>query len=400
NSLIWGENLENIAVTGKGMINGRTLHVKNLELAPWEDPQWADKDNWDDYPDQDAFKIGNKAIAFKECNTVTIKDITIFLGGHYTIMPVGCDGLFIDNVTVDTRRDGIDITCCRNFVVRNTRVNAENDDALCLKASLALGKRVLCENGYIFDCYVSGYRAGSFLNGKKLPLKRDFLLGNGRIKFGTESEGGFRNIRIENCKFEHCYGLAIEEVDGGMIENIYVDGIEMKQVRQYGIYITTGIRYRNKDAPGWMVSKVKDVTIRNVTIEDCSVESGIQLHGLRDEPLENIILENITLVTEGGGSLSDVKMTPNELGRGYPEPKRLGRMPAYGLYARHVANSTFKNIQFTTKQADKRPCIVLVNTDDITLDDIVIEGNEGITQLELRKDAEMPMLIDSPRLEL
>ena len=84
---------------------------------------------------------GNKAIALKLCRNVLLRDMTIFHGGHFAILVTGCDNLTVDNVTMDTERDGIDIDCCRNTMVSNCRINSPNDDGLCPKSTYALGRR-------------------------------------------------------------------------------------------------------------------------------------------------------------------------------------------------------------------------------------------------------------------
>ena len=87
-----------------------------------------------DYPPA---RLGNKAIALKLCRNVLIRDVTIFHGGHFAILVTGCDNLTVDNVTMDTDRDGIDIDCCRNTMVSNCRINSPNDDGLCPKEHLS-----------------------------------------------------------------------------------------------------------------------------------------------------------------------------------------------------------------------------------------------------------------------
>ena len=84
-------------------------------------------------------RLGNKAIALKLCRNVVLRDITIFRGGHFAILTTGCDNLTVDNVTMDTNRDGIDIDCCRNVMVSNCRINSPNDDGLCPKSALPSG---------------------------------------------------------------------------------------------------------------------------------------------------------------------------------------------------------------------------------------------------------------------
>src|SRR5207244_5186949 len=147
---------------------------------------------------------GNKSISLKFCRNVIIRDISILHGGHFAILATGVDNLTIDNMKIDTNRDGIDIDACRHVRVSNTTVNSPFDDGICLKSSYGLGFARATENVTITNCEVSGYDEGSFLDG---TFKRDYKrysdnTTTGRIKFGTESNGGFRNITISNCLFE------------------------------------------------------------------------------------------------------------------------------------------------------------------------------------------------------
>jgi polygalacturonase len=163
-------------------------------------------------PRRPPVRLGNKAIALKLCRNVLIRDITIFHGGHFAILVTGCDNLTVDNVTMDTDRDGIDIDCCRNTMVSNCRINSPNDDGFAPRApTRSANWPVITENLTIVNCQVSGFEEGTLLDGTMKPAG-----GNGRIKFGTESSGGFRNCTVANCTFRSCKGLALEEVDGGI----------------------------------------------------------------------------------------------------------------------------------------------------------------------------------------
>ena len=181
-------------------------------------------------------RLGNKAVALKLCRNVLLRDFTIFHGGHFAVLVTGCDNLTVDNVTMDTDRDGIDLDCCRNSMVSNCRINSPNDDGLCPKSSFALGRNVITENMTIVNCQVSGFVEGTLLDGTMRPAPG----GAGRIKLGTEANGGFRNITIDNCTFRACKGLALEEVDGGILENITINNLAMMDVVRYPIYITRG----------------------------------------------------------------------------------------------------------------------------------------------------------------
>jgi polygalacturonase len=72
-------------------------------------------------------------------------------------------------------------------------------------------------------------KEGTLLDGTMKPS----VNGTGRIKFGTESSGGFRNCTVANCTFRGCRGLALEEVDGGIMENITINNITMMDVPDY-----------------------------------------------------------------------------------------------------------------------------------------------------------------------
>ena len=106
---------------------------------------------------------GDKAIALKQCKNILIRDVTIYRGGHFAIIITGCERGTIDNVTIDTNRDGIDIDCCKYITVSNTKVNTPNDDAIVLKSSYALKRAVACEHILITNCIVQAINSGPSL---------------------------------------------------------------------------------------------------------------------------------------------------------------------------------------------------------------------------------------------
>ena len=108
--------------------------------------------------------LGNKAIGLKLCRNVVLRDFSILNGGHFAILATGVDNLTIDNLKVDTNRDGFDIDSCRNVRISNCSVNSPNDDAIVLKSSFALGFARATENVTITNCLVSGYDIGSLLD--------------------------------------------------------------------------------------------------------------------------------------------------------------------------------------------------------------------------------------------
>ena len=156
NSLIWGEGVEDVSIEGPGLIHGTGLvHLNDA-------PKGA----------------GNKAIALKNSRNVTIRDISILHGGHFAILATGVDNLTIDNVKIDTNRDGIDVDACRNVRISNVTVNSPFDDGICLKSSYGLGVARATENVTITNSQVSGYDEGTLLDGTfkrtvKYPARHD-----------------------------------------------------------------------------------------------------------------------------------------------------------------------------------------------------------------------------------
>jgi polygalacturonase len=373
NSLIWGEGLTNVSITGFGMIKGGGLVRSDGILDRMSGFSTWNKTNSSPRATAPPVRLGNKAIALKLCRNVLIRDITIFHGGHFAILVTGCDNMTVDNVTMDTDRDGIDIDCCRNTMVSNCRINSPRDDALCPKSTFALGRNVITENLTIVNCQVSGFEEGTLLDGTMKPSS----IKNGRIKFGTESNGGFRNCTVANCTFRGCRGITLEEVDGGIMENITIDNITMMDVASYPIYITTGKRNRGPDVP--TPSRARNILISNVIATGCEPMSGIQIEGLPEQMMEGIRLENIRLEFKGGGTKEDAARTPKELGTGYPEPRNLGIMPAYGLFARHVRDLELANIRFTFDKEDLRPPIQFVDVDGLEIDNFRAQVATGVS---------------------
>ena len=101
--------------------------------------------------------VANKAVALKNCHNVELRDFSILKGGHFGLLLTGVDNLIIDNLTIDTDRDGMDIDCCQNVRVSNcTAVNSPWDDGICPKSSYSLGYARATRNVTIANCFVTG----------------------------------------------------------------------------------------------------------------------------------------------------------------------------------------------------------------------------------------------------
>jgi len=339
NALIWGEKIHDIAIIGPGIIDGGGMSRGNPKPGG-----------------------GDKTISLKLCRNILIKDVTIRHAGHFAILPTGCDNMILENLKIDTNRDGINLDCCRNVRVSNCSINSPRDDGIVLKSSYALGFYRATEDVTITNCLVSGYKEGTMLDGTFQGGG-----GTGRIKFGTESNGGFKNITISNCVFDHCTGLALEEVDGGTLENVAISNISMRNISNSPIFIRLGNRARGPK--GTTVGKVRNITISNVSVMGVNPKFSVLIVGIPGYSIENIRFDNLHIIYDGGGKKEDVKIVPPENEKAYPSPHRFGRMPAYGFFCRHVKGLEFHNVTVGFKKKDLRPSMICNDVESLELDD-------------------------------
>ena len=343
NSLIWGEGIENISILGPGLIHGKGL------------------DRWD----RPSAGRGNKAIALKLCRNVIIRDVSFLFGGHFCILATGVDNMTIDNLKIDTNRDGMNIDCCRNVRVSNCAVNSPFDDAICLKSSYGLGFARATENVTITNCQVSGYDPGTLLDGTfqrneaGAPDKGGVT---GRIKFGTESNGGFKNITISNCVFDRCRGLALETVDGGLFEDVSIMNITMRDIVNAPFFLRLGSRMRGPE--GVPVGKLRRVNISNVIVYNADPRFGSIISGIPGHNIEDVKLSNIRIYYQGGGTKEQAALEPPENEKDYPEPSMFGEIPSYGFFIRHVKGIELNNVQISFMKQDLRPAFLLDDVKD------------------------------------
>ena len=391
NSLIWGIGIENIAIIGQGRIDGNGLSRRSpgprRTRTEGETPA-SMANNVSPLGETSDVKemngLGTKAIALKLSRNVTLKDFTIFRGGHFALLATGVDNLTIDNLRVDTNRDGFDIDACRNVRISNSYVNSPNDDAIVLKSSYALGFNRATENVTITNTQVSGFDLGTFLDGtfrttQEFAPDRDRV--TGRIKFGTESNGGFKNITISNINFVHCRGLAIETVDGGYIEDVSISNITMRDITTAPIFIRLGKRQRAPD--GTPVAKIRRVIIDNVVVSDADSHYASIIAGLAESPIEDVRLSNIRIQYKGGGTKEDALRVVPENEKSYPEPSMFGKIPAYGFYIRHAKGITFDNVEVSFESEDARPAFVLDDVSSASFFRIKAQTTPGVKTFSL-----------------
>jgi polygalacturonase len=333
NSLLWGEGIENLSILGPGLIWGKGLSRGEGDTAL-------------------AAGVGNKSISLKNCRNVTLRDVSILHGGHFAILATGVDNLTIDNLRIDTNRDAIDVDCCRNVRISNCSINSPWDDGICLKSSYGLGFARSTDQVTICNCYVTGgYEEGTMLDATYKRIGE--APRNGRIKFGTESNGGFRNITVSNCVVEDCRGLALEAVDGAHLEDVSISNITMRDITDVPMFLRLGRRMRGPQ--GTPIGELRRVRISNVIVSNCASRQAAIISGIPGHSIEDVKLSDIYVLHQGGGRKEDAAIRPPELEDVYPEPSRFGTMPVHAFYIRHVKSIEMHDIEVKPMNQDLRP---------------------------------------------
>jgi polygalacturonase len=373
NSLIWGIGVENVSILGPGMIDGRGLTRRSprprrpvqagdtpTSLGGGQPAARIQSPLGESDDPVVMNNLGNKAISLKLSRNVLLRDFSILNGGHFALLATGVDNLTIDNLKVDTNRDGFDIDSCRNVRISNCSVNSPNDDAIVLKSSFALGYARATENVTITNCFVSGYDIGSLLDGtykRNVKEAPDRDGPTGRVKFGTESNGGFKNITISNVVFDHCRGLALETVDGGLLEDVTISNITMRDIKNSPIFLRLGSRMRGPK--GVAVGELRRININNIVVYNADPRYASIISGIPGHNIEDVTLSNIRIYYQGGGTLAQAALSPPQKETNYPEPSMFGDIPAYGFFIRHVKGIKLNNIDVSYDQEELRPAFVL-----------------------------------------
>jgi hypothetical protein len=267
--------------------------------------------------------------------------------------------------------DGIGIDGCQDVVIKNCDVES-GDDALVFKTT---SSKMVCKNIEVSGLRLKSHQAG--------------------IKMGTESMAAFENIRISKC---HIYdtrngGIKLLTVDGAHLRNVEISDITMEEVRTPMLF-RLGSRlsvFRKNSDTKQSTGTFENVVIRNVKANAAAnaqlmPPSGILITGIPGHYITNLTLENIEISLAGGGLAEHARQAVPEAIDQYPEVKTFGpRVPAYGVWARHVKGLKLKNIKFNLGSNDLRPALVCEDGTDIEVLDWKLpetKGAEAIIRLE------------------
>jgi len=354
NSLIWGEDIHDVSITGPGLIYGKGLSFGAGRMARGNYPIYVAEQPG----------VGNKAIAMKNCYNVLLRDFSMLKGGHFCLLLTGVDNLTIDNLKIDTDRDGMDIDCCQNVRVSNCTVNSPWDDGICPKSSYALGYARATRNMTITNCWVSGYyQLGTVLDGTFKKFAPDARVPRtGRIKCGTEANGGYINITISNCVFEGCQGYALESVDGALLEDVTITNTTLRDLVSGPLFMRLGARLRGPKETT-KVGTLKRILVSNLSCFNAPLRVSSVLSGIPGYPIEDVKLSNIYIETVGGATAEAAQVQPPEYENKYPEPQMFGAMPASGFFMRHMRNVEMSHVEVANTTPDARPAFYLTDVE-------------------------------------
>ncbi|WP_423606855.1 rhamnogalacturonidase [Sphingomonas sp. MS122] len=378
NSLIYGDGVTDIAIIGHGLIHGLGLDREGPPqgwhgVPGWKSPSErglsADAARRANPEEMKYEGRGNKAIGLIRCRNVLLKDFSILQGGHFACYVLGCSNVRIDGLTVDTDRDGIDLDCCRDARVTNCLVNAPKDDAIVLKSSYGLQEARFCEDVQVIGCKTSGYLLGTVLDGtyRKSPyLAPDKVGVLGRIKLGTDSIAGFRNILIADCVCENSRGLQLGAIDGGVLEDVTFRDINLVNPVNHPVFLR--LSARNRAPKGAGIAKVRRVRFTDIQVSGARREYPCGVVGIEDGIIEDVSFRGVHVTAAGGGTAEDAARQVPERRNSSLEPSFMGTLPAHGLYARHVRNLALTDCSFDVVMPDARPAVVLENVNGAVVD--------------------------------
>jgi polygalacturonase len=355
NHLVYARGAEDVGLAGPGAIDGQgpSFWVPSGRKAPPASDSWRDVATYDWKP----LQRPSPMLEFVECSGLRIEDVRIHNAPGWTMRPINCDdvvirGIAIKNPVIGPNTDGIDATGCQNLFISDCLIQT-GDDALCLKSENPYGEVVrVSKNITVTNCVLT-----CCCNG---------------FKFGTATRGSFENITFSNSVIYNnedsdlrarvIAGIAVEMVDGGSVDGVVVSNIRMQNVRT-PIFIRRGNRHPRPDGtPG---------TLRGVMIENVYATGSIltsSVTGLPGFDVEDVTLSNIRIDSQEAGKAEWAARTVPEVAKDYPEARMFGRLPAYGLYCRHVTGLRLKGIELSAATKEERPSVVCDDVKSLDID--------------------------------
>jgi hypothetical protein len=310
--LIYGVGLENVAIHGRGLIDGqgepwwelwRKLRAEQKKdgkvttVTPWQ-TEFARENQGLELPDdptpiQTGF-LRPPMIQLIECKNVSIRDVTLRRSPFWTVNPVYCEGVTVSGITIENpedgpNTDGINPESCVNVHISDCHINV-GDDCITIKSGRdRQGRRIgrPAENYTITNCTM--------------------LRGHGGVVIGSEMSGGVRRIAISNCIFDGTdRGIRIKSTRGrgGVVEDVRVSNIVMRGIKEEAL--TLNLFYT--DAPAEPVSE-RTPRFRRIHVSGVTGDAEIAGYfaGLPEAPLEDVRCSDVRLRANKGLLVKDAK---------------------------------------------------------------------------------------------
>ena len=355
--LIYADSVHNVVIDGYGTIDGQGRVFPKL--------------SWND----EGITRPHLLRFIQSCD-ILVRDVTLRNSGCWMQHYLACDRVRIDGIRVVNRNnynnDALDLDGCHDVIVRGVSADSD-DDGITLKSTSPR----LCEDIVIADCVVSSHCNA--------------------VKLGTETNGGFRNIAIRNIVVRpsddqrtQFFGrprgtsaLSLEIVDGGLMENVSVDGMTIVGTES-PVFVRLGHRGRGwtfsqNGADGFVaqsvgggnegathsqkpdsvetVGSMRAIYINNVRARDCG-NYGCSITGLPGHPVQDVHVSNVSIHHRGGVTREELPAIDaalrDEKAAAYPEATMWGPLPAKGFFVRHARSVHFDNVEFFTQQPDAR----------------------------------------------
>jgi polygalacturonase len=340
-SPIWGQNLEDVAITGGGVLDGGGDAWRMVKKNKLTDGEWKalvksggvvneKGDGW--FPSREVMDGGKtlehlrasgslnpadyepihqvlrtRMLRLIGCKRLLIQDVTFQNPPNWTMNPELCEDVSIINVQVRNspvaqNSDALDLESCRRVIIRGCIFDT-GDDGICIKSGLnAAGRRigVPTEDVLVENCVV--YHA------------------HGGFTIGSEMSGGIRNVRVNNCLFMGTdIGLRFKTARGrgGVVENIHISNINMFDIpgdainfsMSYGgkspLDDTNAVAETNFPPVTEETPQFRDIHIENVICR--GAKNAIVLQGLPEMPLRDITLKNVSIKAQNGVAVIDAE---------------------------------------------------------------------------------------------
>ena len=348
-ALIWGENLTNLTFTGAGKIDGHgALATGNPSSTT----------------------PGDKVLCLVLCTNITITGITITNGGHFGILAQACANMLVAGARIweRTSRDGFNLIDSSYVVITNCSIEG-SDDAMCLKSTYALGRKIGEHNVQVRNCQILSTE-------------------NNATQFGSETVGDFSDISFSDLVLTGAgkAGIGITSQDGAVIDGVTYDNITMSNC---ACPIFLKLDYRTTDTPNPAIGRIRNISINNVAAYHSTLFNRTNtstINGYTDGnstivPIENITFRNVNVSNIGKNPATAITNVPVETQDW--QPNTLARWPSYGWYLRWAGNISFTNCQVRFDNNDDRPAVSADTVTNVLFNGFIADVGSNNTNYDM-----------------